>query len=67
MHDPEGRFAWPDETIYEKFANLSPIIKGYLGMRKCGELPQKSRGYEHVYRLATSFEQFAERLEQQEE
>jgi SMI1/KNR4 family protein SUKH-1 len=67
MHDPEGRFAWPDEMFYERFANLGPTIKDYLGIRKRGELPKKPRGYEHVYRLATSFGEFVERLEKAEE
>lgn len=66
MHDPEGRYAWPDEMFYEMFQALSPIIKDYLAMRKRGELPNKPKGYEHVYRLATSFEEFIERLEKAE-
>jgi hypothetical protein len=67
MDDTEGRSAWPDEMFYERFANLSPTIKEYLSMRKRGELPEKPGGYEHVYRLATSFEEFVERLQWVEE
>lgn len=67
MHDPEGRFAWPEEMFHERFQALSDTIRDYLGMRKRGELPEKPRGYEHVYRLATSFAEFVERLERAEE
>ena len=67
MHDHEGRFAWPDEEFYVRFGNLSPTIKDYLILRKRGGLPEKPRGYEHVYRLATSFGEFIERLEKAEE
>jgi len=63
MHDPEGRFAWPDELFYERFPNLDPTIECYLRLRKRGELPAKPKGYEHVYRLATSFDEFIARLE----
>jgi hypothetical protein len=64
IDDTLGRCAWPDEMFYERCPNLSPTIKDYLEMRKRGELPKKRPGYEHVYRLATSFEEFVERLEQ---
>jgi hypothetical protein len=67
MHDAEGRFAWPDETFYERFENLDPVIKDYLAMRKRGELPKKPKGYAHVYRLGKSFEEFIEHLEKSEE
>jgi hypothetical protein len=63
MHDGEGRFAWPDEMFYQRFANLSPTIESYLAMRKRSKLPKKPKGYEHMYRLAESFEEFVERLE----
>jgi hypothetical protein len=67
MDDCEGRSAWPDETFYERFANLSPDIKRYLEMRKKGKLPKKPKGYEHVYRLAQSFSEFIDRLERAED
>lgn len=63
MHDGEGRGAWPDARFYERFPALSLPIRDYLGKRKRGELPVKPKGYEHVYRLATSFAEFVERLE----
>lgn len=67
MHDHEGRFAWPDKMFHDMFSNLDPVIKDYLALRNRGKLPEKPKGYEHVYRLAVSFEEFIERLEQAEE
>jgi hypothetical protein len=67
MHDHEGRFAWPDSIFYERFPNLSPVIKQYLKQRKQGKLPTKPKGYEHVYRLAESFTEFIDRLEPDEQ
>lgn len=67
MHDHEGRSAWPDEMFHQQFEALAPEIQGYLAMRKTGALPPKPKGYEHVYRMATSFTEFIARLELGEE
>lgn len=67
MHDHEGRFAWPDDMFYNQFPNLHQAIKDYLDLRKRAELPKKPTGYEHIYRVATSFTDFIERLEPQGE
>lgn len=63
MHDHEGRSAWPDELFQARYPRLGAEINAYLTMRGHGALPKKPPGYEHVYRLATSFEEFIERLE----
>lgn len=62
LHDHEQRASWPDERFYERFSNLSDSIRDYLALRQRGELPKKPRGYDHVYRLATTFGAFIERL-----
>lgn len=67
MHDHEGRFAWADEMFYEWFPNLGPEIKEYLAVRKREGLPEKPKGYEHVYRIAKCFGEFVEGLETAEE
>lgn len=67
LHDHEGRSAWPDKTFRESFPNLHPEIQQYLALRKQGELPEKPKGYEHAYRLATTFSEFVECLEKAEE
>lgn len=58
MHDHEGRSAWPDETFHSMFSNLDPGIQHYLDLRREGKLPVKRVGYEHVYLVGKSFEQF---------
>jgi hypothetical protein len=63
LHDHEQRSSWPDETFHQRFPNLSDSIRDYLALRKRGALPNKPRGYEHLYRLGTTFGEFIERLE----
>lgn len=63
LFDNQGRFAWPDEMFFQMFPNLHPEIRKYLELRQKGKLPKKAKGYEHVYRLATSFSEFFNRLE----
>ncbi len=63
MHDHEGRFGWTDEMFHESFPNLSPVVQHYLDLRREGKLPQKRKGYEHVYRLARNFGEFVDHLE----
>jgi hypothetical protein len=67
MHDHEGRSAWPDKMFSEMFPNLHSTIKEYLDLRKRGKLPNKAKGYEHVFRLAKSFSEFVDGLEKAEE
>jgi hypothetical protein len=67
LHDPEGRFAWTDSMFHEMFPQLGDEIRQYLELRKKGQLPQKPKGYEHVYQLAKSFTEFVDRLEAAEE
>jgi hypothetical protein len=67
MHDHEGRSAWPDAVFFERFQNLSPLVKQYLEAREKGTLPKKANGYEHVYRVAESFTEFIECLERRDE
>ncbi len=63
LFDNQGRFAWPDEMFFQMFPNLHPEIRKYLELRQKGKLPRKAKGYEDVYRLATSFSEFFNRLE----
>lgn len=67
MDDHEGRSAWPDSFFYERFPALSPVVERYLELRRKGELPAKPQGFEHLYRVATSFTDFLERLEPNQE
>jgi hypothetical protein len=63
LFDNQGRFAWPDEMFFHMFPNLHPEISRYLELRRKGKLPKKAKGYEHIYRVATSFSEFINRLE----
>jgi hypothetical protein len=63
MHDHEQRSAWSDEEFLRSFPNLGDEINEYLKLRKAGKLPAKLRGYEHVYRLARSFDEFVNSLQ----
>jgi hypothetical protein len=65
--DGDGRSAWPDKTFYDMFPGLAPEIKEYLELRRNGQLPKKPKGYEHAYRLASSFTGFMEALQPFEE
>lgn len=63
LFDNQGRFAWPDEMFFQMFPNLDPEIGDYLELRRKKKLPKKTKGYEHIYRLAPSFSEFVNRLE----
>jgi hypothetical protein len=63
FYDGDGRSAWPDQLFVEMFPGLAPEIREYLELRRSGRLPEKRKGYEHVYRLATSFAEFIEALQ----
>lgn len=67
MHDHEGRSAWPDKMFYDMFSKLQPKIKDYLELRRRGQLPKKPKGYDHVYRLASTFSEFVNGLKATDE
>jgi SMI1 / KNR4 family (SUKH-1) len=67
MHDHQRRSGWADEQFMRMFPDLHPDIQEYLRLRKEGKLPEKPEGYEHVYRLSTSFTEFVLSLEKQED
>ena len=65
FHDADARSAWSDAEFRARFPNLAPDIKQYLSLRRNRKLPRKPPGYEHVYRLATSFTDFFNGLQPQ--
>jgi hypothetical protein len=66
IFDNQFRSAWTDERFFQMFPNLHPDIRKYLELRRQGKLPKKAQGYEHIYRVATSFSEFISRLEPME-
>ncbi len=64
LHDHENRSSWSDEKFYSMFSNLAPEIKDYLEMRKSGVLPHKDEGLEDIYKVANSFTEFINNLEE---
>jgi len=61
IFDNQFRSAWTDERFFQMFPNLHPDIRKYLELRRQGKLPKKAQGYEHIYRVATSFSEFISR------
>lgn len=62
LFDDQFRSAWTDEKFFQMFPNMHPEIKNYLELRRQGKLAKRAKGYEHTYRLATSFSEFISRL-----
>ena len=56
--DGEFRAYMNDEEFWERYPNLAPEIQEYLRIRAADELSAKPAGYENVYLLAESFEEF---------
>lgn len=60
--DRDQRSLWADEEFYQMFPNLDPLIVEYLERRRAGQLAAKPEGYESLYLLGRSFNEFVERL-----
>jgi hypothetical protein len=60
--DTDQRSLWPDDEFRCMFPNLHPLIEEYLKRRRAGQLPSKPVGYESLYVLGRSFNEFIERL-----
>ena len=61
-YDFEQRALQPDEWFYRRFPNLSSDLAQYLSVRSQGLLPEKPAGNESLYRLASTFSEFAEKM-----
>jgi hypothetical protein len=58
--DGESRAWWDDEEFHLRFNAMDDSIREYLRLRADDELPPKPTGYDHLYRLASSFDEFLE-------
>lgn len=56
--DAEFRCHWPDEEFRERFKAMADCVREYLRLRRGGELPRKPAGYDSLYLLAESFDEF---------
>lgn len=61
--DGELRAYWTDDEFYERFNNVADEIIQYLDDRREKRLPTKPEGYNNVYLLASSFDEFLERCQ----
>ncbi|EEF63365.1 SMI1/KNR4 family protein [Pedosphaera parvula] len=58
--DSEFRCYWQDEEFHQRFKAMANGIREYLRLRGGGELVQKPAGYDSLYLLAESFDEFLE-------
>ena len=56
--DSEFRCYWSDEEFHRTFTAMDDSIREYLRVRRVGELVQKPAGYDSLYLLADSFDEF---------
>lgn len=56
--DGEFRCYWSDEEFRQRFNAMADEIRWYLEFRQTDGLPEKPAGYDSLYRLAGSFDEF---------
>jgi hypothetical protein len=56
--DSEFRCYWQDEEFHQRFKAMADCVREYLRLRRGGELLPKPAGYDSLYLLAESFDEF---------
>jgi hypothetical protein len=56
--DGELRAYWSNEEFEKRFNAMDPAIREYLKLRVEEKLPPKPVGYDNIYLIARSFDEF---------
>ena len=60
--DGEFRVYWDDDEFHQRFNAMADSIREYLDLRREDNLPDKPAGYDSIYLLAESFDEFISKL-----